>query len=186
MTTLTRLQDTEEYSFIAFTVVVKLTPDETDEPPSAMRVVGASRHFYYGPAAGDAGCFRAALHHASVPPTSEREHLKIAFFFKVCARNLRRTRAHDDAARRVEPRREEGASVVPSVVPGVVPSVVPSVAPSIMPSVAPPDQPATPPRAATASGCGCGSSGGSSSGGGSGGGGGGGGGGGAPSRRGWR
>jgi hypothetical protein len=62
MTTLTRLQDTEEYSFIAFTVVVKLTPDETDEPPSAMRVVGASRHFYYGPAAGDAGCFRAALH----------------------------------------------------------------------------------------------------------------------------
>jgi hypothetical protein len=49
MTTLTRLQDTEEYSFIAFTVVVKLTPDETDEPPSAMRVVGASRHFYYGP-----------------------------------------------------------------------------------------------------------------------------------------
>ena len=49
MTPLTRLQDTEEYSFIAFTVVVKLTPDETDEPPSAMRVVGASRHFYYGP-----------------------------------------------------------------------------------------------------------------------------------------
>jgi len=92
MTTLTRLQDTEEYSYVDFTVVVKLTPDETDEPPSAMRVVGASRHFYYGPAAGDAGCFRAALHHASVPPTSQREHLKLAFFFKISVRGERLVR----------------------------------------------------------------------------------------------
>ena len=45
---------TEEYRYVVFTVVVKLTPDEEDEPPSAMRVVGASRHFHYGPAAGDA------------------------------------------------------------------------------------------------------------------------------------
>ena len=42
-------QDTEEWDFIEYTVVVKLTPDEEDEPPSAMRVVGANRHFYYGP-----------------------------------------------------------------------------------------------------------------------------------------
>ena len=57
MTMLSWLQDTEEYPYVVFTVVVKLTPDEKDEPPSAMRVVGASRHFHYGPAAGDAGCF---------------------------------------------------------------------------------------------------------------------------------
>ena len=47
-------QDTEEFDFIEYTVVVKLTADELHEPPSAMRVVGAERHFKYGHAAGDA------------------------------------------------------------------------------------------------------------------------------------
>ena len=75
-------QDTEDYDFIEYTIVVKLTADEPGEAPSAMRVVGADRHFHYGAKHGDAGCFRARLYHASVEPTSEREHLKIAFFYK--------------------------------------------------------------------------------------------------------
>jgi hypothetical protein len=75
-------QDTEDFDFIDYTVVVKLTADDEGEPPSAMRVVGASRRFDYGGAAGDAGCFLARLHHASVAPVSPREHLKIAFFFR--------------------------------------------------------------------------------------------------------
>ena len=74
--------DTEDYDFIEFTIVVKLTADDPAEPPSAMRVVGAHRHFHYGSAAGAAGSFRARLFHASVAPVSEREHLKIAFFFR--------------------------------------------------------------------------------------------------------
>ena len=54
-----------------------------------MRVVGAHGHFEYGPAAGDAGCFYADCYHASVAPTSEREHLKIAFFFRVSEKEQR-------------------------------------------------------------------------------------------------
>ena len=59
-------QDTEDYPFIEFTVVVKLTPDREGERPSAMRVVGAERHFSYGAHAGASGSFRARVHHASV------------------------------------------------------------------------------------------------------------------------
>lgn len=62
--------------------MVKLTPDAPEEPPSAMRVIGAAHNFEYGPRAGDAGAFRARVHHASVPPRSERTHLKVAFFFR--------------------------------------------------------------------------------------------------------
>ena len=40
-------QDTEDYDDIEYTIVVKLTPDEAGEAPSAMRVVGAEQHFYY-------------------------------------------------------------------------------------------------------------------------------------------
>ena len=47
-----------------------------------MRVVGASRNFEYGAGAGASGAFRARLFHASVPPRSPREHLKVAFFFR--------------------------------------------------------------------------------------------------------
>ena len=83
-------QDTEDYDFIQYTVVVKLTPDERGEPPSAMVVVGAEREFQYGPAAGAAGCFRARLYHASVPPVSSAEHLKIAFFFRADPQGERR------------------------------------------------------------------------------------------------
>jgi len=75
-------QDTEDFDFIEYTIVAKLTPDGEGEAPSAMRVVGADRHFYYGGRAGDAGAFRARLFHASVEPQSEREHLKVAFFFR--------------------------------------------------------------------------------------------------------
>ena len=82
----------EEFDFIEYTVVVKLTADELHEPPSAMRVVGAERHFKYGHAAGDAGCFLARLYHASVAPESDREHLKIAFFFKASGAGERRAR----------------------------------------------------------------------------------------------
>ena len=70
-------QDTEDYDFIEYTVVVKLSADEPKEPPSAMRVVGAHEHFYYGKEAGAAGCFLARLYHASCPPESPNEHLKV-------------------------------------------------------------------------------------------------------------
>ena len=78
-------QDTEDFDFIEYTVVVKLTADVEGEPPSQMRVVGCERHFDYGPAAGSSGLFRARLFHASVAPRSEREHLKLAFFFRESA-----------------------------------------------------------------------------------------------------
>ena len=82
-------QDDEEDASIEYTVVVKLTADAVDEAPSAMRVVGAARHFHYGPSAGASACFRARLHHASVEPSSPEEHLKIAFFFRVTDRDRR-------------------------------------------------------------------------------------------------
>lgn len=75
-------RDTDENKLIVFTIVVKLTMDEEDEVPSSMRVVGAPCHFTYGPRPGASGCFLADLFHASVPWTSTRDHLKIAFFFK--------------------------------------------------------------------------------------------------------
>eukprot|EP00966_Prymnesium_polylepis_P267311 6175158-Prymnesium_polylepis.1 len=46
-------QDTEDYGFIEYTAVVKLTADILDEPPSSMRVVGAERDFEYGPGPGE-------------------------------------------------------------------------------------------------------------------------------------
>jgi len=76
-------QDTEDFAFIEYTIVVKLTPDELGEAPSAMRVVGADPHFYYKPHAGASGLFRARVYHASVAPKSPKEHLKIAFFFRL-------------------------------------------------------------------------------------------------------
>ena len=75
-------QDTEECEFVEHSVVVKLTADVMCEPPSQMRVLGAARPFSYGAEAGAAGTFQARLHHASVPPATDREHLKIAFFFR--------------------------------------------------------------------------------------------------------
>ena len=75
-------QDNEIFKFIEYSVVVKLTPDEPDEVPSAMRVVGAPVHFKYGNMAGACGCFLAGLYHASVEPRSERDHLKMTFFFR--------------------------------------------------------------------------------------------------------
>jgi len=89
-------QDTEDYPHIKYTVVVKLTPDQAGEAPSAMRVVGAQRHFEYEARAGAAGCFLAQAYHASVPPTSPNEHLKIAFFFKLSERGERRAGRNGD------------------------------------------------------------------------------------------
>ena len=56
-------QDTEDFDFIEYTIVVKLTADAPGEPPSAMRVVGAPLHFHYGTEAGACGCFKARLYH---------------------------------------------------------------------------------------------------------------------------
>jgi hypothetical protein len=83
-------QDTEDYPEIEFTVVVKLSEDIDGEAPSRMRVVGAAEPFTYGARAGAAGCFLARMYHASMPPESELEHLKIAFFFRVSERGERR------------------------------------------------------------------------------------------------
>jgi len=77
-------QDTEDFDFIEYTVVVKLTPDAAHEAPSKMRVVGGTGHFSYGPEAGACGLFRARLYHASVLPESPKEHFKIAYFFRKC------------------------------------------------------------------------------------------------------
>ena len=78
--------DTEDDDSIVFTVVVKLTEDEPDEPPSKMRVLAAGFDFEYARLPGAAGCFRAAHFHQSIAPTSEREHLKLAFFFRLASR----------------------------------------------------------------------------------------------------
>jgi len=81
----------------------KLTADAVGEPPSAMRVVGCERHFHYGPEAGASGCFRARLHHASVEPKSEEEHLKLAFFFRKSSageRRAKRAKGGDELAQR--------------------------------------------------------------------------------------
>ena len=73
-------QDTEEFDFIG-------TPSWSSSRPTRLasrRRCGRRRggHFEYGAAAGAAGCFNARLHHASVEPQSQAEHLKIAFFFR--------------------------------------------------------------------------------------------------------
>ena len=85
-------QDTEDFSFIEYTVLVKLTPDAPGEPPSAMRVVGAAHPFLYDAVAGAAGCFRSDLFHASVAPESAEEHLKLAFFFRKSTQAERRAK----------------------------------------------------------------------------------------------
>ena len=72
---------------------MKLTADAPDEAPSAMRVVGApGQVFHYAPAAGASGCFKARLYHASVPPVSPEEHLKLAFFFRTSTKGERRVK----------------------------------------------------------------------------------------------
>ena len=82
-------QDTEDFEFIKYTVVVKLTADEPNEPCSKMAVVGALDDFSYGPEAGASGHFDAELFHMSRKPESEREHLKMAFFFRRCEKGER-------------------------------------------------------------------------------------------------
>ena len=105
-------QDTEDYDFIEYTIVVKLTADERGEAPSAMRVVGAPHHFYYGGSAGDSGAFRARLHHASVGPESEREHLKVAFFFRKSDKGERLAARMAAAGRRQAVGEEELAALI--------------------------------------------------------------------------
>ena len=86
-------QDTEEFPFITFTVVVKITADAPAAPRSQMRVVGAAAPFDYDATAGAAGCFRAALHHASVAPRpGAGENLKVAFFFRASEKGERRAK----------------------------------------------------------------------------------------------
>eukprot|EP00966_Prymnesium_polylepis_P207979 4817661-Prymnesium_polylepis.2 len=101
-------QDTEDFDFIEYTAVVKLTADTPDEPPSSMRVIGAERDFEYGPGPGErfdsnshawrshlaaaAAAPAASVHHASVAPRSERPHLKLAFFFKKSEKGERRAK----------------------------------------------------------------------------------------------
>ena len=83
-------QDTEEDPSILYTCVVKLTADVGGDSPSKMRVVG-KQAFEYGAQAGAACLFDSDLHHESIAPTSETEHLKVVFFF--CAGSERDCRA---------------------------------------------------------------------------------------------
>ncbi|KAL3915650.1 MAG: hypothetical protein SGPRY_007138 [Prymnesium sp.] len=86
-------QDNEEFPFIEFTIVVKLTPDSPGGPPSQMRVLGAPINFTYGPEAGSSAAFRARVFHASVAPSAEAsEHLKLAFFFRSSIKGERRAK----------------------------------------------------------------------------------------------
>ena len=89
----TPLQDTEDFPFIEYTVVVKLTADPPGHAHSAMRLVGAPRHFEYDAPAGSAGVFRARVFHASVEPAAgTSEHLKLAFFFRASTKGERRAK----------------------------------------------------------------------------------------------
>jgi len=81
-TVFTEHQDTENDPRVTDTVVIKLTADIDGEPASAMRVVGARDPFCYGPAAGSAAQFNARLWHISVPPASQRPHIKLTLFCK--------------------------------------------------------------------------------------------------------
>lgn len=74
--------DAEDFAFIDYSAIVKLTADVPAEPSSQMRIVGAGVPFEYGPEAGACAVFRAKLYHHSVEPTSTREHIKVAFFFR--------------------------------------------------------------------------------------------------------
>jgi hypothetical protein len=88
-------QDTEDFDFIDYSIVCKLTPDDDGEPPSKMSVVGAEQPFIYTGAAGSGGLFRSRLYHSSVAPESRRQHLKVAFFFRENRRGERAVkRAH--------------------------------------------------------------------------------------------
>ena len=80
-------RDNEEFHEIEYTIVVKVTPDLTNEPPSAMHVVGAACDFTYGSVAGSGGFFLANSHHRSVAPISSRTHLKLSFFFRCSSRS---------------------------------------------------------------------------------------------------
>ena len=62
------------------TVVIKLTDDKADAPPSRMRVVGAAQHFEYGSEAGSSGEFDSMLYHASVLTAALT--LKVVFFLR--------------------------------------------------------------------------------------------------------
>jgi hypothetical protein len=81
-TIFTSHQDTENDPNVTDTVVIKLTADAIGEAASAMRVVGAPELFFYAPAAGSAGTFDARLYHISVPPVSDRPHIKLTLFCK--------------------------------------------------------------------------------------------------------
>ena len=86
-------QDTEDYDFIEYSAIVKLTPDSDGAPPSEMHVMGAERSFQYAATAGAVAVFHARLHHASVAPRpGADEHLKIAYFFRASTKGERRAK----------------------------------------------------------------------------------------------
>ena len=91
-------QDTEDFEFVKYTVVVGSPPTS---PTSRARrwPVGALDDFSYGPEAGASGHLDAELYHMSRKPESEREHLKMAFFFRRCEKGERLACARRCSAR---------------------------------------------------------------------------------------
>ena len=73
------LQDVEDFPFIEYTVVVKLTPDGPGEPASKMRVVGAPRHFEVSSSHAFLSCLQftpfypAAAHKPQLPSYCPRD-----------------------------------------------------------------------------------------------------------------
>ena len=76
-------QDDDEHKSIVISAGVKLTGDFPGEGPSRMCVAGAPDLFQYSSRTGSTAVFYAHLIHSSVIPLSEREHLKMVFFFNL-------------------------------------------------------------------------------------------------------
>ena len=76
-------RDDEEFNCIDLTASVKLTSDIAGEQPSQMVVEGAPETFSYNEKSGSAAIFFSSLEHASVTPKSQRDHLKMVYFFQV-------------------------------------------------------------------------------------------------------
>jgi len=76
-------RDDEEYPSIHISASVKLTSDSPGDDSSKMVVAGAPFKFEYGLLSGAAAIFFASIPHYSEPPTSEREHLKMVYFFSL-------------------------------------------------------------------------------------------------------
>ena len=83
-TTFAEHRDNEENRAVAFSVIVKLSHDADDSPPSRMRLVrDGGAVFDYGRRMGSAAVFESGELHASVAlPPNAPEVIKVAYFYR--------------------------------------------------------------------------------------------------------